>query len=217
MNERDLAHTEMLPLAELDDDELAGAAAVGDTEAFAVLVQRMSPSLLRYMRRMVNDPQTAEDLSQETLVDAWKGLPDFGFRSSFRTWMFRIGHRKAVDHYRRMHDVPTTAERFAELESAGPLPAESAESSLLWDALRDELQNLPHMSRAAWWLREVEGMSLNEISQVLRISSGSVRGHLQRSRKFLLTRLAPWQPGGTAPPHEAGPDDEATTGEGGRR
>ena len=199
MNIGDSAHREPpdlvgLDLSELGDDELAGAAAVGDTEAFDVLVRRVTPGLLRYMLRMVDGQQTAEDLTQEILLDAWKGLPDFAFRSSFRTWMFAIAHRKAVDHHRRRRDVPFDDERFAELEAAGPLPSDMAERSLLMDALRAELDNLPANSRAAWWLKEVEGLTLEEIGQVLRITTGSVRGHLQRSRKFLLTRLAPWNP-----------------------
>ncbi|MGC5256556.1 RNA polymerase sigma factor [Gordonia sp. DT218] len=179
----------------MSDDELAAAAAVGDREAFAVLVARVSPGLLRYLRRMVSDPQTAEDLAQETLLHAWKSLPDFGFRSSFRTWMFAIAHRRTVDQYRRRRDVPTDEGRFVELADPAPLPAEQAEHSSLVDALRHELANLPPTSRAAWWLRETEGLSLDEIARVLQISTGSVRGHLQRSRRYLSARLAPWRPG----------------------
>ncbi|MBY4574011.1 RNA polymerase subunit sigma-70 [Gordonia paraffinivorans] len=191
----DSAHSRSLDLGELGDDELAGAAAVGDIEAFGVLVRRVTPALAGYLRRMVGDSQTAEDLTQETLLYAWKGLPDFAFRSSFRTWVFSIAHRRAVDHHRRRRDVPFEHEQFAELEATGPIPSDEAERQELIDALRVELDKLPTASRAAWWLKEVEGLTLEEISQVLRISTGSVRGHLQRSRKFLHTRLAPWDPG----------------------
>ncbi|WOC12292.1 RNA polymerase sigma factor [Gordonia sp. MP11Mi] len=211
MNASDVDHNDSLDLESLGDDELAGAAAVGDAEAFEVLVRRMSPILLRYMRRMVNEPQTAEDLAQETLLDTWKALPDFAFRSSFRTWMFAVAHRKTVDHYRRRRDLPTDRERFDELVAHGPLPADTAEHSALMDALRVELGNLPYTSRAAWWLKEVEGLTLVEISEVLRVSTGSVRGHLQRSRKFLSSRLAPWRPG-----VKADDSGSAANGKGGR-
>ncbi|MFT4044003.1 MAG: RNA polymerase sigma factor [Gordonia sp. (in: high G+C Gram-positive bacteria)] len=182
---RDSGHT---------DDQLAAAAAAGDSEAFAVLVRAVSPSLLRYLRRMVDDPQTAEDLAQDTLLDAWRGLPDFEFHSSFRTWMFRIAHRRTVDHWRRHRDVPIDSERFVDLADPRPLPADEALRMSLVDALRRELATLPEISRAVWWLREAEGLSLTEISRVLQISVGSVRGHLQRSRKYLATRLSPWRP-----------------------
>ncbi|ROZ93784.1 RNA polymerase sigma factor [Gordonia sp. OPL2] len=191
----------------MSDDELAAAAAVGDKEAFAVLVTRVSPGLLGYLRRMVADPQTAEDLAQETLLHAWKSLPDFGFRSSFRTWMFAIAHRRTIDHRRRRRDVPTVDDRFVDLADPAPLPAERAEQSSLVEALRQELASLPETSRAAWWLRESEGLSLDEISRVLQISTGSVRGHLQRSRRYLSIRLAPWRPGGPPGPSRGGPPD----------
>lgn len=204
--------TPALSLSESSDDELAAAAAVGDAEAFAELVARMSPILLRYLRRMVPDPQTAEDLAQETLLDAWKGLPDFAFRSSFRTWMFAIAHRKTVDHRRRRRDIPTAEEHFADLAAPEPPPAEAVEQSTLVDALRVELGHMPSTSRAAWWLREVEGLSLAEISRVLQISVGSVRGHLQRSRKFLATRLAPWRTGAGAGESADAPPPVGETG-----
>lgn len=200
VNLRDSDHSGGLVLAEMSDDDLAGAAAVGDQDAFEILVTRLSPGLLRYLRRMVTDPQIAEDLAQDTLLDAWKGLPDFEFRSTFRTWMFGIAHRKTVDYRRRHHDVPTDEEKFADLAATAPLPADEVERRTLMEALRAELPNLPETSRAAWWLRHVEGLSVAEISRVLQVSEGSVRGHLQRSRKFLSTRLAPWRPSDGAPP-----------------
>lgn len=182
-------------LGEYSDDELAAASAAGDAEAFGVLVTRLSPSLLRYTRRMVSDPQIAEDLAQETLLQAWKGLGDFAFRSSFRTWMFSIAHRKVIDHHRRRRDVPTPEEHFVDLASPVAPPSDEVMRRSLTEALRTELGSLPPTSRAAWWLREVEGLSLTEIAGILQVTPGSVRGHLQRSRKFLATRLEPWRPG----------------------
>ncbi|ALG86032.1 RNA polymerase sigma factor [Gordonia phthalatica] len=182
-------------LGGFSDEELAAAAASGDPEAFEVLLARMAPIVLRFVRRMVDDAQTAEDLAQETLFAAWRGLPDFAFRSSVRTWVLGIANRKVVDHFRRRRDVPAPDTRFADLESPEPLPAETAEHTALRDALRAELSKMQFTPRAIWWLKEVEGLTLAEISTVLAISDGSVRGHLQRSRAFLTTRLAPWRPG----------------------
>ena len=196
--------------SDFSEDELAAAAAAGDAEAFSVLVGKLSPSLLRYLRRMVDDPQTAEDLAQDTLLDAWRGLPDFAFRSSFKTWMFGIAHRRTVDHWRRRRDIPTAEERFADLTDPHPLPADDVLHTSLVEALRRELTTLPETSRAVWWLREAEGLSLTEISRVLQISVGSVRGHLQRSRRYLATRLAPWRPDAT---NDGATNDDATNAE----
>ncbi|MGC4933016.1 RNA polymerase sigma factor [Gordonia sp. DT30] len=188
-----------LTLTGVTDEELAGAAAAGDTEAFTELVARLSPPLLRYLRRMVPDPQTAEDLAQDTLLDAWRGLPDFAFRSSTKTWVFAIAHRKTVDFRRRRRDIPTAEEQFFDVAAPEPLPSDEALRKTLVEALGGELNTLPQNARAVWWLREVEGLSLTEISRVLQISTGSVRGHLQRTRRYLAARLAPWRPGGGEP------------------
>lgn len=201
-------------LDDLSDDELAGAAAVGDAEAFSVLITRLTPGLLRYLRRMVADRPTAEDLAQDTLLDAWKGLGDFEFRSTFRTWMFSIAHRKVVDHHRRRRDVPTDAEQFVDLAAPDPLPADQVVNTSLVEALQRELATMPETSRAAWWLREAEGLSVAEIARILRISHGSARGHLQRSRSYLATRLEPWKPpeapAGRHRPARAGPPADTT-------
>ncbi|GAB18932.1 putative RNA polymerase ECF-type sigma factor [Gordonia effusa NBRC 100432] len=212
-NSSDPAHTAGFTFEDLSDDELAGAAAVGDRDAFAVLVTRLTPVLLRYLRRMVSDQHVAEDLAQETLLHAWKGLPDFAFRSSFRTWVFSIGHRKAVDHYRRRRDVPTETDDFAALPSPAPEPAESVEHSSLREALTFELSQLSPAARACWWLREVEGLSLDEIASVLRITPGSARGHLQRSRKQLAERLDVWRPGYVPQSQQADPQNQTSGGE----
>ena len=187
-------------LDDFSDEELAAAAGAGDPEAFDVLISRTAPILLRFVRRMIDDPQVAEDVAQETMIAVWRALPDFEFRSAVRTWVLGIAHRKVIDHYRRRRELPTENEQFADLESAQPLPSEAAERAELVEALRTELTHLPPVPRAVWWLREVEGLSLGEIESVLKISNGSVRGHLQRSRTFLTTRLAPWKPGSSGMP-----------------
>lgn len=182
-------------LGGFSDEELAAAAAAGDSAAFEVLLVRLAPIVLRFVRRMVDDAQSSEDLAQETLFAAWRGLPAFAFRSSVRTWVLGIAHRKAMDHFRRRRDVPAPDTSFADLASPEPCPADEAEHTELREALRRELSRMHATPRAVWWLKEVEGLTLSEISTVLAISDGSVRGHLQRSRAFLTTRLAPWRPG----------------------
>ncbi|MGZ8177933.1 RNA polymerase sigma factor [Williamsia sp. SKLECPSW1] len=181
-------------LADETDESLAASAAVGDRGAFEELVRRTLPLLLRYARRLTPDAQNAEDVVQETLVAAWKGLPKFGFQSSFRTWVFSIAHRKIIDLRRRRVDAPSDDEMMIAVPDRRPGPADTAVGRSLHEALEVELAALTPTARAVWWLREMEGLSHPEIGEILSISPNSVRGHLQRTRARLAERLEPWRP-----------------------
>lgn len=181
-------------LADESDESLAASAAVGDRGAFEELVRRTLPVLLGYARRLTPDAQNAEDVVQETLVAAWKGLPTFGFQSSFRTWVFAIAHRKIIDLRRRRVDAPFDDEVMIALPDRRPGPADAAVGRSLHEALEVELAALTPTARAVWWLREMEGLSHPEIAHILSISPTSVRGHLQRTRAKLAERLEPWRP-----------------------
>ena len=186
-------------LAEETDESLAAGAAVGDRAAFEELVRRTLPLLLRYARRLTPDAQNAEDVVQETLVAAWKGLPRFGFQSSFRTWVFSIAHRKIIDLRRRRVEAPFDDEVMIALPDRRPGPADAAVGQSLHEALEAELGALTPTARAVWWLREMEGLSHPEIGEILSISPNSVRGHLQRTRARLAERLEPWRPRPSGP------------------
>lgn len=178
------------------EESLIRAAALGDRIAFDDLVRHHLKPLLRYATRLTGSVTTAEDITQETFLAAWRGLPNFAFESSFRTWLFTIASRKTIDLRRRQAAIPVTGEAFEGTEERAPGPDAQALSHSLLEALQDELGKLSYHSRASWWLREVEGLSHDEIATTLSITRGSVRGHLQRARAQLAERLAPWNPGG---------------------
>jgi RNA polymerase sigma-70 factor (ECF subfamily) len=188
------------------EESLIRAAALGDRIAFDELVRRHLKPLLRYATRLTDSPVTAEDITQETFLAAWRGLPGFTFRSSFRTWLFTIASRKTMDLRRRRSAVPVSDDALDGADQRNPGPYAQALGHSLLEALEFELGQLSPHSRACWWLREVEGLSHDEIAVALAISRGSVRGHLQRSRAQLALRLAPWKPASAVPDGDDGLD-----------
>lgn len=180
-------------LSSLSDETLAKRAQRGDTEAFDALVQRHAPTLYRFVARTVPQRTDCDDIVQESLIAAWKALPNFEFRSSVRTWLFSIAARRTADVLRRSGPVVDT-DAVKDAVATDPGPAQRATDKDFLDALGRELLRLPYPSRAAWWLREVDGLSTLEIASVLRTTPGSVRGHLQRTRRRLVEVLEGYRP-----------------------
>lgn len=178
--------SELLP--SLSDETLTRRAQRGDAAAFDVLVQRHGPALRRFVARTMPDPGDCDDIVQESLIAAWKALPSFGHRSALRTWLFSIASRKTADVLRRRAPV-VDSEAVQDAVFGGPGPVEKAADRDFLDALGRELSRLPYPARAAWWLREVDGLSVAEIAEVLHTTEGSVRGHLQRTRQRLAEAL----------------------------
>ena len=178
------------------EESLIRAAALGDRQAFDQLMRCHLTPVLRFTTRLTGSPTTAEDITQETFLAAWRGLDHFGFRSSFRTWLFTIASRKTVDLQRRQSTVVLPDDTFEAMEVRTPGPAARTVEHSFFVALQTELGRLGHQARACWWLREVEGLSHDEIGTALTISRGSVRGHLQRARSQLAERLSAWRPDG---------------------
>ncbi|WP_193560267.1 RNA polymerase sigma factor [Tsukamurella sputi] len=180
-------------LRSLSDETLTRRAQRGDTAAFDVLVQRHAPAMHRFVARTMPERSDCDDIVQESLIAAWKALPNFAFRSSLRTWLFSIASRKTADVLRRRAPV-VDSEAVVEAAASGPGPVEKATDRDFLDALGRELGRLPYPARAAWWLREVDGLSVAEIAAVLRTTEGSVRGHLQRTRQRLAEALGEYWP-----------------------
>lgn len=181
-------------LAEPSDEVLVDRAMCGDRCAFDLIVRRYSPYLLRYARRLLVNHSDAEDVVQDTCVAAWRHLSRFEKRSSIKTWLFAICSRKIADVHRRVGVSAVDADALA--DDADPHqrdPGEWVCGTAFLDALEAELDRLPLRQRAAWVLREVEGMSYPQIAVVLDLSSDAVRGQHSRAKRALGNALARWQ------------------------
>lgn len=204
-----------------DDATLLARLRAGDEEAFAELVRRYRPAMLRVARAYVSSDAVAEEVVQEAWVGALRGLDRFEARSSVKTWLFRILVNRAMTRgQREARAVPfsslgdpaedegptVSAERFARDGAwATPprpfqLPAERAELLELRGQLRDALAALPARQRIVVTLHDVEGLSTEEVAEALDLTTNNVRVLLHRGRARLQAALADYV-GDGAPVH----------------
>ncbi len=183
------------------DQQLVIRAQRGDKRAFGLLVEKYQRKLARLLSRYVRDPAEVEDVTQEAFVKAYRALPAFRGDSAFYTWLYRIGINTAKNYLMAMgRRAPTTTEVEAE-EAEGHEGGEqlrdinSPESLLLSKEIattvNDTIQALPEELRTAIQLREIEGMSYEEIAQVMDCPIGTVRSRIFRAREAIAERLKP--------------------------
>lgn len=180
----------------LGERALVRAAAAGDEAAFRVLVERYTPAMLRYARRLVADAAEAEDAVQEALIGAWRGLDGFRGDAPLRTWLFTLTSRRATDLARRAARRPPAVLADPEVLAGVGGPADPLSQTVAADlvlALDAALRELPVGQRAVWLLREVEELSYEQIALVLGTSVTVVRGRLARARPALAERMAAWR------------------------
>lgn len=176
------------------DAWLAAAAADRDEGAFEQLVRRHTDALYAGALRATGSPQTAQDVVQEAWLAAWAGLPGFRGQSAVRTWLVRIVMTRALNALRRPQRtvpwevVPEPA--TAGLEREVELRERAA-------AVRRSVAALPSRQREAVVLRDLEGLSYEEVAGVLECSVASVKSALFRGRQALAVALEQYRPEGS--------------------
>ena len=173
-----------------DEAELIERAKKGDTRAFGTLVERYQRRVIGVAMAVVHNQEDALELAQETFVRAFQSVGKFESRSSFSTWLYRIAANIAIDFRRRERRHPTMRGEEAENEILR-LPSKlgdsfkEAQRSEMSRRIRDALAELTQEHRAAILLREVEGLSYDEISDVLQCPRGTVMSRLHYARNHL--------------------------------
>lgn len=180
------------------DEALVAAAQRGDEEAFDVLVRRHTVWMFRVSFRLLGEQVEAEDVVQEAWVSIWRSLQRFRHDAAVSTWLYRVVTNAALSQLRRR--TPTV-----------PLdPTDDAVSGVLYDphgdpesrvmrnedsmVVRRAIATLEPSQRAPLVLRELEGMSYEEIAEVLDVSVAALQSRLHRARLTLLTRLKELRP-----------------------
>ncbi|MGR6998564.1 RNA polymerase sigma factor [Yinghuangia aomiensis] len=173
---------------------LVTRAVEGDDAAFEVLVRGHAPQLLALASRLLGSAAEAEDAVQDALVTAWRRLPEFRREAAFGTWLFRITTNRCLNILRaRPATRPLDAAPEPPMADPALDPPRAAESAASAKALNVALAALTADQRACWVLRELHGMSYEEIADVVGIAEPAVRGRLFRARRGLMEAMQPWR------------------------
>lgn len=183
------------------DQQLVERAQRGDKRAFELLVEKYQHKLARLLSRLIRDPGEVEDVTQEAFVKAYRALPSFRGDSAFYTWLYRIGINTAKNYLVAMaRRTPTStqidAEEAESYESGEQLRDINTPESLLLSkeiaaTVNLAIESLPEELRAAIQLRELEGMSYEEIAKLMDCPIGTVRSRIFRAREVIAERLKP--------------------------
>jgi RNA polymerase sigma-70 factor (ECF subfamily) len=191
------------PLSQQGDDLAAvEKASAGDSDAFEVLVRKYQGWVVTLAYRMLGNHADAEDMAQEIFLKAYRALPQFGRRSTFSTWLYTIAtnhclnqleSRRRRPRLQEMNESPRTEGNPRPLEDRVPDPTPGAdrvvEQADLRRLVQAELLRLTPEHRAILVLRDIQGLSYEEVGGLLGLPPGTVRSRLHRARMELKERL----------------------------
>ena len=183
------------------DRQLVERAQRGDKHAFGLLVSKYQRKLSRLLSRFVKDQAEVEDVAQEAFVKAYRALPSFRGDSAFYTWLYRIGINTAKNYLVAMgRRAPTItdfdSEEAGEFDGGDQLRDINTPESMLMtkqiaNTVNEAMRQLPEELRAAIQLREIEGLSYEEIAAAMNCPIGTVRSRIFRAREAIAERLRP--------------------------
>ncbi len=183
------------------DQQLVERAQHGDKHAFELLVAKYQRKLGRLLSRFIRDAAEIEDVTQEAFIKAYRALPSFRGDSAFYTWLYRIGINTAKNYLVAMgRRAPTTtefdvadAETFEDSEQLKDVntPENELMSKQVAKTVNKTLQELPDELRTAITLREIEGLSYEDIATIMNCPIGTVRSRIFRAREAIAEKLRP--------------------------
>lgn len=183
------------------DAELVARVQRGDKKAFELLMLKYQRKILRLLSRFVRDPGEVEDVCQEAFIKAYRALPQFRGESAFYTWLYRIAINTAKNHLVASGRRPSSpseyenedGETFDETDnlSDNNTPESMMASREIAETVNSAIEALPEELRTAIVLREIEGMSYEDIAQSMGCPIGTVRSRIFRAREAIATKLRP--------------------------
>jgi RNA polymerase sigma-70 factor (ECF subfamily) len=183
------------------DRQLVERAQRGDKQAFELLVEKYQRKLARLLSRFIRDPAEVEDVTQEAFIKAYRALPAFRGDSAFYTWLYRIGINTAKNYLMALgRRAPTSTEIGAEeaegFEEGEQLRDINTPESLLLsneiaETVNSTIEQLPEELRTAIQMREIDGMSYEDIAKAMDCPIGTVRSRIFRAREAIAEQLRP--------------------------
>ena len=182
------------------DQQLIERIQRGDKNAFNLLVRKYQHKVISLVSRYVNNPGDVPDVAQEAFIKAYRAIPEFRGESAFYTWLYRIAVNTAKNYIvaqgRRPPDMDVDSQDAETYDGAESLhEVANPENLMLSDEIRAEvasaLASLPEDLRTAITLREIEGLSYEEIAEVMECPVGTVRSRIFRAREAIDKRIQP--------------------------
>ncbi|HHM05183.1 MAG TPA: RNA polymerase sigma factor RpoE [Gammaproteobacteria bacterium] len=182
------------------DQRLVERVQRGDKQAFDVLVAKYQHKIIKLISRYIHDPSESMDVAQDAFIKAYRALPKFRGDSAFYTWLYRIAINTAKNYLvaqgRRPPATDVEAEVAEQFDGAAELRENATPERML---LKDEIERtvfevieqLPEDLRTAITLRELEGLSYEEIAQAMGCPIGTVRSRIFRAREAIQNKLKP--------------------------
>jgi len=180
----------------MEESQVVKLAQQGDTEAFSILVRNYQNRVFGLAVNIVYNHETADDLAQEIFMKAYQALPRFRAESEFGTWLYQIALNHIRDYLRKhkkeknalpLDEIPEPSgeEREISLELA-----ENQEEERRKRLITEKMEEMPEKYRLILSLRDIQGLSYDEISRMLKLTPGTVDSRLHRARRLLRKKLA---------------------------
>jgi RNA polymerase sigma-70 factor (ECF subfamily) len=171
----------------------------GDEQALEALLAAAQPQLYRFSMRMCRQTEDAEDVLQDSMMSLARSVRDFRGASSLSTWIFTIARSFCIKKRRKGKFAPSQLESFDELsareagsiESSQPDPEQAVETAEVWKQVQAGIEKLEPDLREVLILRDIEGLTAKEVSEVVGVSASAVKSRLHRARVGLRSTLSP--------------------------
>ena len=179
--------------SQADDNELVKRVCMGETQLFRLLVERHQQHIFNLCYRMLRQFEEADDATQDTFLKAYRSLKQFRGDARLKTWLCKIARNECLNRLRHENmvslDQQLTTDYSFQIADSTPSPLELIEQQETQSIVHAAINELPHQYRLVITLFHLNGLSYEEISQVMEIPMGTVKTHIFRARELLKSKL----------------------------